>query len=74
MPDGPGEAAPGQSPHPCEVHHNDPGIEPHPGGAEARERLHHTVHVLHRRHPRDLVRREQSKKNRENVLETHKSG
>ena len=62
MPDCAREAAPGEASHPCDVHHDDPGIEPHAGGAEAGQLLHHAVHVLHGRHPHDLVRREQAVK------------
>ena len=63
LPDWAGEASPGEAPHPRDVHHDDPGIEAHAGGAEAGQLLHHAVHILHGRHPHDLVSRELAVKN-----------
>ena len=62
LPDCACEAASREAAHPRDVHHDDPGIEAHAGGAEAGQLLHHAVHVLHGRHPHDLVRREQAVK------------
>ena len=60
LPDWAREAATGEAPHPRHVHQDNPGVEAHAGGAVAGQLLQHTVHILHRRHPHDLVRSEQA--------------
>ena len=57
-PDGTCEAAPGHVAHPGEVHHDDPGVEAHPGRAVVGDGLHRVVNVLSRRHPHHLARAE----------------
>ena len=56
--DGPGEARPAHKSHPGEVHHDDPGVEAHPGRAVVGDSLHRVVNVLSRRHPHHLARAE----------------
>ena len=63
LPDWAGEAATREAPHPRHVHEDDAGIEAHARGTVAGQLLQHTVHILHRRHPHDLVWREHAAMN-----------
>ena len=54
-PDWANEASPRHPPHPGEIHHDDPGVEPHPRRSEVREVVHWAVDVLSGGHAHHLA-------------------